>query len=307
MKKSLIALAAVAASTAALAQSSVTLYGLADVAVAKSKGASAAMINGGVAGSRWGVRGTEDLGGGLSAKFDFQQRLDLTNGKANGFKYAWVGMAGGFGEVQLGSVASAYDDVAGATSPLFDSALTTNIIAPTYNSYDDPLNRAVKYITPEFGGFSAAVSTQFKDTGANNYRSTSFNVGYTGGPLYVALAYEQQKADGAADVKLTRVVGSYDFGAAKLLASVGDTKDYATDLTVGVDVPLGSALVLSAGYTAVDYDAGGSNGQAFGLGLAYNLSKRTTLYTAFNKLNDEAVANSGNAEHTFAVGIKHAF
>jgi len=307
MKKSLIALAVLAASGAAMAQSSVTLYGVADVALAKSKDSSAALINGGVLGSRWGVKGTEDLGGGLSAKFDLQQRLDLTNGSASGFKYAWVGLAGGFGEVQLGSVGSAYDDIAGATSPLFDSALTTNIIAPTYNSYTDPLNRAVKYIAPEFGGFSAAVSTQFKDAGADNFRATSFNVGYTGGPLYVALGYEQQKNDAGLDSKLTRVVGSYDFGAAKLLASFGDNKDVATDLTIGVDVPLGAALTLSAGYTVADYDAGGDKGQAVGLALAYSLSKRTVLYTGFNKLNDEAVAASGNAEHTFAAGIKHSF
>ncbi|HAJ11722.1 MAG TPA: porin [Comamonadaceae bacterium] len=306
MKKSLIALAVLAASGAAMAQSSVTLYGVADVALAKSKDSSAALINGGVLGSRWGVKGTEDLGGGLSAKFDLQQRLDLTTGSASGFKYAWVGLAGGFGEVQLGSVGSAYDDIAGATSPLFDSVLTTNIIAPTY-SYEDPLNRAVKYITPEFGGFSAAVSTQFKDTGDANKRATSFNVGYTGGPLYVALGYEQQKNDAGLDSKQTRVVGSYDFGAAKLLASVGDKKDVATDLTIGVDVPLGAALTLSAGYTVADYDAGGDKGQAVGLALAYSLSKRTVLYTGFNKLNDEAVAASGNAEHTFALGIKHSF
>ncbi|MDX9969654.1 MAG: porin, partial [Hydrogenophaga sp.] len=163
------------------------------------------------------------------------------------------------------------------------------------------------YITPEFGGFSAAVSTQFKDTGDANKRATSFNVGYTGGPLYVALGYEQQKNDAGLDSKQTRVVGSYDFGAAKLLASVGDKKDYATDLTIGVDVPLGAALTLSAGYTVADYDAGGDKGQAVGLALAYSLSKRTVLYTGFNKLNDEAVAASGYAEHTFALGIKHSF
>jgi len=67
MKKSLIALAVLAASGAAMAQSSVTLYGRADVGVGSEKvdgDSTTKMINGGLTTSRWGIRGTEDLGGG---------------------------------------------------------------------------------------------------------------------------------------------------------------------------------------------------------------------------------------------------
>ena len=80
MKKSLIALAVLAASGAAMAQSSVTLYGVADVVIHKDADVSAKMTSGGVSTSRWGVKGSEDLGGGLSANFNFEQGLDLTNG-----------------------------------------------------------------------------------------------------------------------------------------------------------------------------------------------------------------------------------
>lgn len=308
MKKTLIALAAVAVSGAAMAQSSVTLYGIADVYVGKSKGSSAAMGSGGVSGSRWGIKGSEDLGGGLKANFTFEQGVDLTDGSVGtGFnRQAWMGLSGGFGELQLGRVYSAFDDIAGATSPLFDSIWTTNNIAPTYNNYVSRLNSGVKYISPDFGGVTAAVSTQFKQ-GAENARATALNVAYTGGPIFVALGYEQQKDDVGTDEKLTRVVGSYDFGAAKLLASYGKVKDSSDDFTVGVDVPLGAAMTLSAGYTTVDYDAGGEKPNNFGLALAYSLSKRTTVYTGFNKLNDAAVDAGLGAENSFAVGIKHTF
>ena len=74
MKKSLIALAVLAASGAAMAQSSVTMYGVADLSLAKANGVSAQMSGNGVmnnGNSRLGVRGVEDLGGGLKASFNF--------------------------------------------------------------------------------------------------------------------------------------------------------------------------------------------------------------------------------------------
>ncbi|MDO9132170.1 porin [Hydrogenophaga sp.] len=304
MKKSLIALAVLAASGAAMAQSSVTLYGIADLAVVKAKGSSAALASGGVSTSRWGLKGSEDLGGGLAANFNFEQGVDLTNGslKGNGFdRQAWLGLSGGFGEIKLGKMWNAYDDIVGATSPLFDSgALTTNNLAPSYALEAGNPGNAVYYATPSFGGVSGAVSTTFK-TGETNARVTAFHVKYEGGPLFVGLAHEQQKDDLSADLKLTRLSASYDFGAAKLLASVGQVKDVADDVTIGVDVPLSSALTLSAGATQVRPEVG-DNGTRYGLAAAYGLSKRTTAYTGFYK--DNKAAGDG---HLFAVGLKHAF
>jgi predicted porin len=75
MKKTLIALAAVAATSAAFAQSTVTMFGIVDAAVSVAKGDAAdktSMINSGYNSSRFGVRGTEDLGGGLKASFHLE-------------------------------------------------------------------------------------------------------------------------------------------------------------------------------------------------------------------------------------------
>ncbi|MDI3509770.1 porin [Hydrogenophaga bisanensis] len=305
MKKTLIALAAVAVSGAAMAQSSVTLYGIADVVIHKDKGESAKMSSGGVSTSRWGIKGSEDLGGGLKANFNFEQGLNLTDGslRGDGFnRQAFVGFSGGFGEVKLGKMWNAYDDIVGATSPLFDAgALTTNNIAPSYVLEAGNPNNAVYYATPSFGGFSGAVSTTFK-TGATNARVNAFHVKYEGGPVFVGVAYEQQKDDTGDLAKLTRVSGSYDFGAAKLLASYGQVKDVSKDFTLGVDVPLSSALVLSAGLTRVDVDGEDGNPTRFGMAVNYALSKRTSVYTGFNKDNKDA----GDWSRV-AVGVKHTF
>lgn len=302
MKKSLIALAVLAASSAAMAQSSVTLYGIADVAIVKAKGESAAMASGGVSTSRWGIKGSEDLGGGMSAMFNFEQGVDLTNGAVgSGFnRQAWVGLGGGFGTLKFGKVSNAYDDVAGASNPVFDSVLAPSNIAPSYTYIWNPSN-GVYYSLPSMGGFGGAVSTTFKDTSLNNLRVNAFNVNYGNGPVFAALAYQQEKTDSATR-KLVRVNGSYDFGAAKVLAAFGtddllDTKDF----TIGADVPLGSAMTLSTGFTTVRPDSG-DTWNSFGIGLAYALSKRTTAYTGFRKDNEAAGDLS-----LFAVGLKHTF
>lgn len=313
MKKTLIALAAVAVSGAAMAQSSVTLYGIADVVIHKDKGESAKMSSGGVSTSRWGIKGSEDLGGGLKANFNFEQGLNLTDGslKGNGFdRQAWVGLSGGFGEVKLGKAWNAYDDIAAAAGPVFFDAnvLTLNGIAPTWAGYVGNPNSGVYYASPSFGGFSAAISSSFKDASQADLRVTAFNVKYENGPVMVALGQERQKT--IETVQLTRVVGSYDFGMAKLLASYGTVKEGALDgtddITVGVDVPLASNLVLSTGFTQVRPDVG-DKANSFALAVAYNLSKRTTVYTGFRKDNDAAVSGFGGVESRFGVGVKHTF
>ncbi|MES2890309.1 MAG: porin, partial [Pseudomonadota bacterium] len=82
MKKTLIALAVLASSGAAMAQSTFTLYGIADVNVERLDGASSVnrISSGGLNGSRWGLRGSEDLGGGLKAVFTLESGFGIDEG-----------------------------------------------------------------------------------------------------------------------------------------------------------------------------------------------------------------------------------
>src|SRR5659263_234141 len=144
MKKSLIALAVLAASGAAMDQSSVTLYGLVDLWVGSAKfdngtgvtlpSAKVAkldagttqtlMQSGGVNGSRWGLKGSEDLGGGLKANFDLQQGIAVDTGASSSalafHRAAWVGFSGGFGAVKLGRIPTAYYDAEGGFDGTFN-------------------------------------------------------------------------------------------------------------------------------------------------------------------------------------------
>ncbi len=175
MKKSLIALAVLAASGAAMAQSSVTIYGLADVWVGSQKGdpknstvgdkSVTKMGSGGLNGSRIGFKGTEDLGGGLKAVFKLEQGIDLTDGDAAGFdRQSYVGLAGGFGEVTFGNTWTAMDDVIGASNSGFDSALSASKNVLVANAvYADHPGSTIKYVSPASAVSAAASATPSRE------------------------------------------------------------------------------------------------------------------------------------------------
>lgn len=354
MKKSLIALAVLASTGAAMAQSSVTLYGIIDLSLQSSKdeigaGSSAAAVrkttmeSGNVSTSRFGLKGSEDLGGGLKANFVLENGFTADNGaqKSAGKLFdrsAWVGLSGGFGEIRLGNDYTARDDINGNAHPVFDSAFSPDaFIASGYNS--NP-NNQIKYLTPNFSGFSGTVSYALGEnkTATSSAKGVSaVNVQYAAGPVYVGLAYQEDKlsltpafitanptaisASGQARLvgltsKDTLLNATYDLGVAKLLGSYRDTKNsfngYDKEKTaqIGVDVPVGAALVVSAGYahttgkTAGDADA---KGNGFGLGAMYSLSKRTSIYTGLNFSKVKQDGQEDLKSDRFAVGVRHSF
>ncbi len=306
MKKSLIALAALAAVTAASAQSSVTMYGIADLWVGKVKGTSAQVGSGGVNTSRWGVKGAEDLGGGLKANFNFESGIDLANGAVKGnlfSRQANVGFSGGFGTVKIGRSFTALDDMFGSANSGFDSALAANGV--WLNGYTDAADAQLYYATPDFNGFNAAVSTQLNGNTTN--KVSAFNVTYAAGPIYVGLGYEEGKGAGQ---KGTLLNGSYDLGMAKLMGSIYNTRANGTGAKVnsyqlGADIPMSSALTLSVGYAASKPNGGKTN-TGFGVAGAYSLSKRTTVYAGVRA--ESVKAANGRADgDIYAVGINHKF
>ena len=331
MKKSLIALAVLAASGAAMAQSSVTLYGIADVWVGSVKGEATSLVtgagistgdkstttmgSGGLNGSRIGFMGSEDLGGGLKAIFKLEQGVDLTSGAANGFnRQSYVGLAGGFGQVTFGNTWTAMDDILGASNSGFDSALSAsnNVLAVPMFYASNP-GSTIKYVSPSFGGFSGGVSYSMDGDSTVKADITDFSLSYANGPVAANFAYQVQGEDYlGSKVKLTALNGSYDLGVAKLLASYGTTKieDYkATDLQFGVDVPLSAAMTLSAGYAQSKDKNFFADGKRTGYGVAvgYSMSKRTTAYAGFRTSKWEIDGTKIDEDRLIAVGLRHTF
>lgn len=324
MKKTLIALAVLAASGAAMAQSSVSIYGVVDAVIHKDKNADAALTDGGVDSSRIGFKGTEDLGGGLKANFVLEQGLNIDTGAAANAGQAFsretsVGFSGSFGAVKLGRFKSAYEQISGDTYAVFDSKVSATEIFVDKNVdvYTARPNNSIGYTTPSFGGFRAAVTTNFDEQKGVSNNVSAFNVVYENGPFYADLAF-QDEGD-ATDTQFTRLNGAYTFGAFKVKGGYGyvDVGGLEVDeFHLGVDYTLAPNLILSAGFASSEADGEKDTANAFSFGAAYLLSKRTTVYGGYLDANDTAVKRNSNSikgmkfaipESRFAVGVKHTF
>ena len=332
MKKSLVALAVLAASGASFAQSSVTLYGIADMwfgGVKTDNGMGVSntttkLESGGVNESRWGLKGSEDLGGGLKANFKLEQGFALDTGTAAAgqafSREAYVGFSGGFGEVKLGKVWTAYDDVSAASNAVFDSKLAPmNWVFKSVGYAGNPGN-TVYYSSPTMGGLAGAVSYSLDEKVVSAPKVSSLNLTYGAGPVAVQLGYQEEDIANTAltsDAKFLRLGGSYNFGIATAkvalgkVANVGYANGYdATEWQIGADMPLGSALTLSVSYAkSEDSKSTGfeESRKGFGVAAAYSLSKRTFLYGGFNANRFTQQFASDRKVDILAVGVQHKF
>ncbi|GAB4179328.1 MAG: porin [Rhodocyclaceae bacterium] len=335
MQKKLIAaaVASLAAAPFALAQSNVTVYGIADAGYAhtSASGRNNNVIAGGnINGNRLGFRGTEDVGGGLKAIFTFEMGYNIDTGAAAGGlninRQSWVGLRGNFGSVSVGKQYSPgyyvflYDtEIPLTLSPAFvlNSKLNVgNVSATAPNSRlfaggPARTDNSIVYDTPVFGGFSAKLIYGFGEV-ANDVsqgRTGAVGVNYTQGPFgvgYVYSSYEMKAAeasDGLTGHKLNEnfIGGYYNFGIVKLIGSWQDAKDQSVAggnkaklWNVGLDVPIGSG-VIGLGYANKTVD-GNSNRDAksYSLGYVHKLSKRTYLYGAVNHTSNDALASYGD-------------
>ncbi|MEO8309511.1 MAG: porin [Pseudomonadota bacterium] len=333
MKKTLIALAVLAASGAATAQSSVTLYGIADAWVGSSKvtvggvGVRQNVVDSsGVNGSRWGLRGTEDLGGGMKAIFTLESGFDISNGaSAQGGllfgRQAFVGIQGDFGTVTLGRQYAPYDEMQAQVNNNYASftfEANGGVAANGIPDHAIRLNNAVKYASPVFNGFSGTAAYAFgenKDTpvvGNSSTNIASLNLKYANGPLLVGYAHQEEKQASGDKNKYNLIGGTYDFGVAQLVGSYSQIKNKTTkdkEYQVGVVVPFGAAAI-SAGYAHSKSDVGAvsNTGKGYSILATYALSKRTSLYAG--ALNTKAhVLNAAAETKTtkYGLGIRHFF
>ncbi len=328
MKKTLVAVAALAAS-AAFAQSSVTLYGVADAYFGSEKidgVTSQTVVNdGGLSQSRIGVSVKEDLGSGLSA-FAIVEGAVALDGGAGGLgadRKSVVGLSGGFGSVSLGRQDTPLQDAwnnildvqgnsgfSAATAALAGNAGAAGATLFTYGN-------SVRYDSPNFDGFSGAVQIglgEDKDTPnpGSASRGVSLNLAYANGPLAAGLAYQNDKdqGSGASTEKTTALGGSYDFGVAKL--GLGYTRMSTTGnpsfrlINAGVTVPFGAFSVVGQFAQGKVSDVDG-NSKSFALEGRYALSKRTTAYAGYNNTKDNIGGGADFKTNRFGVGMRHVF
>ena len=283
MKKSLIALALIGAfSSAAVAQSNVTMYGILDVNYMWQEGPvnvgtstapriqqeSVSAINGGhQSGNRWGVRGTESLGGGLSAIFALEAGFNIDSGTSGQGgrlfgRQAYAGLSGGWGAVVAGRLATFSSgtgdfDMIGRVDP-FSTGFGLAGAQNTFISMNATrVDNAVAYVSPTFAGFKAGVGYTTRIDGAevapsgNNAKATIFGANWASGPFFAAITYDVvNNVNNAPDQKHLQIGGTWDIASFRLHAAWADQSNIGAipSLTGGS----GSFITLPTGLQNFD-------------------------------------------------------
>ncbi|OGB27510.1 MAG: hypothetical protein A3I66_06405 [Burkholderiales bacterium RIFCSPLOWO2_02_FULL_57_36] len=340
MKKTLLALALLGAfAGAASAQTNVTVYGVVDAGLTYANNGTAkttALGSGLLSGSRLGFRGTENLGGGLSAIFTLENGFNVDDGSLGQGRLfgrqAFVGLTGSFGAVKLGRQYHPLRNALNTIDPfnLGNIGTASNI----FNVYGDRGDNTINYSTPKLGGFKGELAYSLGEVAGSSSigRQAGLSAGYAAGPFNVILAHhdQNQQAAGVAtgDSRTTLLGGTYDFRVVKLHAAYALNKGSTAagvknvdrdEAMIGVSVPLGAGKILASYILRRDDMGANRDAEQLALGYIYSLSKRTNLYTSVARINNEAAASvnaggfaggagvAGTDRSTFSVGVRHSF
>lgn len=317
MKKSILALSLLGAfSGAAFAQSSVTIYGVADVGVqgtSAGAGKKAMVTSGQEGGSRLGFKGTEDLGGGLKANFVLEMGVKVDTGESDQGRAfgrtTLVGLSGDFGSVNIGRDKTTTLKFFDKHDP-FGSALVNNgngtralyfVAGKTAQDTNGRVSNAIFYNTPDLSGFTANVSYGAGEVTADNSanRSVGLTAGYKVDALEVGYNYAKDNVVGNA-ISANTVAASYDFGVAKpvfIFQKQKDDKGLDRKIyTLAVSAPVTATGKVLAGFTKLSDSAAASDVKQFNIGYVHGLSKRTDLYTAYAYSKQDAKASIVSAQ-----------
>ena len=329
----MFALAALAVSGAAFAQSTVTLSGNLSFGQLTTQTRNAASVGNKVTAvgaidnfnsNRLTVTVTEDLGGGLKATGVIDNRLTTANAD-RGTGDMFIRLSGGFGTAQIGR----YTFASHAGFNAFASRTATSLATPAGSIGADSLS----YTTPSINGFTATLGLEF-DTSAGGVgeKGTGIKLNYAQGPLSVQFSQTTAAKTTATltPVKVTGLAANYNFGFATVSYNQNDSKagnnnaaqataaGYFAAITaagagsisansgssISVAVPMGAAT-LRAGMMNRKGDTNNTIVDRTAYGVDYALSKRTTLVAEFGS-SKQAMTGANKGTDSF-IGVNHTF
>ncbi len=341
MNKKLVAVAIAGLLAAPLAQAqtaNVTLYGRVNLDAEfvngkQANGSNPNVYRLGTNSSRFGIRGSEALGGGLTAIFQIESSINpAQSGGTLAGRESFVGLQGGWGTFKMGRFLAPYDDI----HPIFGNVptLTTSILStaslwaqgfagqPQNGGFDDRIQNSLRYDTPNMSGFTGAIQYggYAPTPGANAHAGVwGGGVYYNNGPIQVGAAMEQHNSvrfSGRSDNAYS-LAGGYDFGMFRLGAvyerlkyeqAVGDIKRnfWGLGATVNLgpgqlyafygDAAKGTGSAADGSRVAGLAKGAATDSQEYTVSYTYPLSKRTLTYAGFVKINNRA-----NASYTFNI------
>lgn len=337
-----IALAASAAAsaqtTAAAPTSTVTIYGVADSFVQFADGASrlTRLQSGGLAGSRLGFRGNEDLGGGLRALFTIESGINLddgTNGQGAFWgRQAFVGLSSaGVGQLTLGRQYGSLYALTGDFSEFSNGVYgpSTAVIggfggyepvrgsanSATANGGPARVNNSARLESASFGGVKVGALWGFGEAAGSTTgtRVADAWVRYTGGPLDAMLSFVDDKVNATGfSVRSISGAAAYSFGAARLTGGYVSVDDRSTadadgqGYWIGADYRVGPHLVKAQWVENKAENVNVGKTQALGAGYQYDLSRRTTIYTSLTHFKNEGTTYANRWASALPAGLTNA-
>ena len=325
----MLAVLALCGTSAALAQSSVNLYGRVNTTIERVKIGNESVTEMNSNSSYIGFRGEEDLGAGVKAGFKLEGNFGSDDGAGFDFKrHSELNLSGNFGLLRLGNFLPASYDVTADWISMHNH--DTGLSADNLYVINAEFDNKVAYRTPEFGGFTGEVQYSFHEqaTGgkaaldlALNYANgpLGFGLGYSDGPLGLGTYNSNDAQQLAARVsyalgdlvlgayyqyaKLENVIGNADAkrNAYRLSAMyVLGASEFHANIGRADKVKLGSAKQINTSATQ------------WTLGYNHNLSKRTKAYAYYTKTDNGSASNyatgaNGSDLRSVAVGIRHLF
>jgi len=324
----LAALATLAATahTGAAAQSTLTMFGVMDLAVRRTQvaGESAvhSLASGGVAGSRIGLRGQEDLGGGLSASFWLEGDIAADTGAVTATAFWSRRSTASLAHERVGELRAGRDYV-----PLFSrqyvplSPFGVNGLASTGGMFFGTpallgsgsgagvrADNMIKLVLPDtLGGvFGEAMVSAAEGRTSNRHRGAV--VGWAAGLTQVSAGFgHTMDAAGQSSIKLSTLGGAYDAGVVRVAglwqqARYLQRRQLTWDLNL--TVPLG-LTTLKAGISKADQSGAGTDAndaQQLSLGMTYALSRRSNLYATYSRIDNRGKQSFGMGGVTPAAG-----
>ncbi|WP_367067545.1 porin [Oryzisolibacter sp. LB2S] len=331
----LLATLALVGTSAVFAQSSVTLYGRVNTTVEHQKDGDTKVTGLFNNASRFGIKGTEDLGGGLKAGFALESGFASDTGAGTGWpglassgsginfgRQSEVNLSGGFGMVRLGNFTpeSYYATADYVSMHNHDTGSSSDAL------YYDPVwfgglgtKNKIGYRTPSFGGLTvdAAVLMHEKAAGTNDKYGYDLAANYNMGPLHLGAGYSYVDSNYQVALRALYTFGQFTVGG--YYQRNKDDNQFGAGAGTRNNFRLSGMYALGASEFHVNVGRANSwskvNDSAatqWTLGYNYNLSKRTKVYTFYTRVNNGNnsavnVSNSGDDFSSFALGVRHNF
>jgi len=302
MNKKLLAVAIAASFVAPAVMADTTVYGLIDTALVNTDtqgGSSVWDVENGNGTSRFGVKGTEDLGNGMKAIFQLEWAATTVDGGPNAGtgldnRLSIVGLTGGFGTVAMGRQWTPYYFAVNKTN-IFNIAGTNNASQAMSRT-----GNAVAYVTPNFSGFSAALAfvVDGADAGDDGADAMNLALKYDNGPLSVGFGYHDYDAGNLTQMGLG---AKYKMD---MFAVMGQIEKKEVSGAADVDSwNLAAEAYFGNNTLKVAYGEKDVNMDQFSIGLQHNFSKSTRAYVEYSTADNGAAADVDK----FGIGLRHDF